>query len=95
MFKCEYCGKIVKSKGGLTAHMKSCKAKPQEIVSTVEEIGDEVVVTTQAIDLDIVGTEDTYYEGHPRREIKLRGLLSRTLDTAEREKIAKIFVTEC
>lgn len=78
MFKCEYCGKIVKSKGGLTTHMKSCKAKPEEIIS--------------AIDLDIVGTEVDYYEGHPRREIKLRGLLSRTLDTAEREKIAKILV---
>ena len=91
MFKCEYCGKEMKSKGGLTTHMKSCKAKEKEI----EEVDDGIVITTEAIDLEVAGTEADYYKGHPRREVKLRGLLSRTFDTAEREKICKILVTEC
>lgn len=76
MFKCEYCGKEIKSKGGLTRHMSSCKKTDDKA----------------AINLDIVGTESTYYEGHPRRDIKLRGLLSRTTDEQERIKIIQMLV---
>ena len=91
MLKCEYCGKEIKSKGGLTRHMSSCKAKPE----TEEEKVDDVVVVTKVVELEVAGTEADYYKGHPRRELKLRGLLSRTFDSDERNKIAKILVTEC
>lgn len=36
-----------------------------------------------------------YYEGHPRRMTKLMGLLNRTFDEVEREKIKMIMVKEC
>lgn len=84
MFICEYCDKELKNKGGLTRHLNNCKMKINE---------DNIVnaeATVQEVKVELVN----YYEGHKRREIKLRGLLSRTFDPAEREKICKILVEE-
>ena len=46
------------------------------------KVNDENVVV-----LDVMCGESTYYEGHPRRFIKLKGLLSRTPEGEERRKI--------
>ena len=81
---CEYCNKEMKSKGGLTRHLKSCKSR------TSQEVSKDKPITAE-----VCGVESDYYLGHPRREIKLRGLLSRTYDRVEREKICKIILTEC
>jgi len=76
---CEYCNKELKSKGGLTIHLKSCKSR----------------VKDKPITAEVCGVESDYYSGHPRRELKLRGLLSRTHNRTEREKICQIILTEC
>ena len=78
MFKCDYCDKEVKSKSGLARHMNSCKGK----IVDEGKVNDENVVV-----LEVMGGESTYYEGHPRRLIKLKGLLSRTEEGKERRKI--------
>lgn len=47
----------------------------------------------KVVQLEVVG-EGNYYVGHPRRIIKLRGLLSRTFDKAERDKILGMILHE-
>ena len=56
--------------------------------------------TDKVVQLEVLGTgghypngkDNNYYEGHPRREIKLRGLLSRTFEPKERSKIMKMII---
>ena len=99
MFKCTYCDRELKSKAGLTRHEKSCKerevadvAEVEEVVSAeetkpeVEPTKEVIKPTKEVVQLEVVG-ENNYYVGHPRRETKLKGLLSRTFDQTERMKI--------
>lgn len=107
MFICEYCNKELKSKGGLTRHLKSCQSRISQEVSDIgDEILDEIdtnmksrvepaISKDKPITAEVCGVESDYYLGHPRRELKLRGLLSRTHDRVEREKICKIILVEC
>ena len=43
------------------------------------------------VTLEFIG-ENNYYIGHPRRQIKLEGLLSRTFNNTERSKIMKMII---
>ena len=98
MFKCEYCDKELKSKGGLTMHEKSCKAKDvdyDELEKNIEIIDNKPTVQLEVLGMGGTypdGTDNNYYEGHPRRLIKLRGLLSRTRDESEKIKIIQMIV---
>lgn len=104
MFNCEYCGKELKSKGGKTMHERSCSTKDavESVIEELAELPTEEVIkpTSKVVELEVLGTggqypdgkDNNYYEGHPRREIKLRGLLSRTRDDAERSKIMKMIM---
>ena len=93
MFKCEYCDRELKSKAGLVRHESSCKAKNIPIEDVTEP-------TNKVVNLEVLGmggtysdgTDNSYYEGHPRRLIKLKGLLSRTRDDNERMKIIQMIV---
>ncbi len=99
MHKCTYCDKELKSNAGRLAHERSCKMKElesdievdemledQPLMSAIAELKPEIVT------LEVVG-EDNYYVGHLRREIKLRGLLTRTYDAKERNKILQILLS--
>lgn len=79
MHTCKHCNKELKSKGGLTRHLNNCKAK-------VETPDKEPIIAK------ICSNESDYYAGHPRRKIKLEGLLSRTFDPKERLHISNIIV---
>lgn len=81
MFKCEYCSRELKSNAGLSRHMAACKKK---VMITPEKV----------VILEVVGTEETYYAGHPRRLTKLKGLLSKTFDKNERIKIIQMILDE-
>jgi DNA-binding ferritin-like protein len=51
MFKCEWCGKEVKSPSGLTRHMNNCSQKPvesQEDVEVANDISEVVEVYTDS-----------------------------------------------
>ena len=90
---CEYCDRELKSNAGKIAHERRCKAKAEE-VGTVE---DEEIVTIEevkpkVVQLEVMNGEQTYYMGHPRRLVKLRGLLSRTHDRSERAKICNMIL---
>ena len=93
MFKWENCDRELKSKAGLVRHESSCKAKS----APTEEI---IEPTNNVVNLEVLGmggtysdgTDNSYYEGHPRRLIKLKGLLSRTRDDNERMKIIQMIV---
>ena len=94
MFKCQYCDREIKSKAGLVKHEGSCKSRPAE--EDVEVVKPEKKV----VQLEVLGMgghypdgkDNNYYEGHPKRIVKLKGLLSRTRDSAERRKIMKLVV---
>ena len=91
ILKCEYCDKELKSNAGKVAHERSCKARDiggqtEEEIATVENEETTSTKETRVVQLEVVG-ESNYYVGHPRRETKLRGLLSRTFDKDERSKI--------
>jgi len=77
MFKCQYCGKESKSNAGKIAHERRCADRTDE---------------ARTVEVEIVG-ESNYYVGHPRRLIKLQGLLSRTFDKSEWNKIHQM-ITE-
>lgn len=83
MFKCDICGRELKSKAGLTRHRNSCEKKAI-IPDTDAMILD---IEKKVIELELVGTESDYYQGHPKRLIKLKGLKSRTFDKHEQAKI--------
>ena len=74
---CQYCERVLKSNAGKVRHENTCKMKNLET-----EIEEPVVVQ-----LEVMGGEETYYDGHPKRLIKLKGLMSRTHDRDERAKI--------
>lgn len=76
MFECEYCGKESKSNAGKIAHERRCSSRTDE---------------ARTIEVEIVG-DNNYYVGHPRRLIKLQGLLSRTFDKDERAKVSKMIM---
>ena len=96
MFKCEYCDKELRSNAGKAAHERRCKARDiggqteEEIVDNTEKVVQLQVLGSGGHYSD--GQDNNYYEGHPRREIKLRGLLSRTRDTKERSKLMKMII---
>ncbi len=95
MFKCEYCERELKSNAGKVRHENSCKARDiggqleEDIDSPETEVFVDDVIEKEdvIVQLEVLGGEDTYYDGHPRRLIKLRGLLTRTYDKNERAKI--------
>lgn len=62
--------------------------KLEELINNAEPI----VAAKEPEEKEIVVAEVVadYYENHPRRVIKLRGLLSRTFDPKERAKIISI-----
>ena len=96
MFKCTYCDRELKSKAGQLRHESSCEARNIG-GQTEEEIANmpstEVVKSTNnVVQLEVLGGEETYYDGHPRRATKLKGLLSRTFDRAERHKIQQLIL---
>ena len=74
---CDKCDREFESNRGLSMHKKNCVGTNTEIVN-------------KAIDKPQVELVDDYYESSPRRAIKLKGLLSRTFDNDERNKIAGI-----
>ena len=103
MFECSYCGRELKSKAGLTMHEKSCKSKPELTEEVeIEDVPTKEVIepTKEVVQLEVLGMggyypdgkDNNYYEGHPKRIVKLKGLLSRTRDSAERSKIMKLVV---
>ena len=77
--KCEYCGKEYKTEKGLKVHVKKCSKKPNDLAVVEETVKCEIV---------------NYYEGHSRRKTKLEGLLTRTLNPIERNKIQRM-INEC
>ena len=77
MFKCEYCGKVVKSKGGLARHMNSCANKPSEDTEDVKASNDKSEVLKEPVsastELRIKKLKDKYkstYDAHTRIEIQ-------------------------
>ena len=86
MFKCLYCGRELKSNAGKVRHEKSCKEREVTDVAEVEETVSVEETKPEVVQLEVVG-ENNYYVGHPRRETKLKGLLSRTFDSEESMKI--------
>ncbi len=58
---------------------------PTIIVEELDSCGNPRGVNV--VKLEVLGGESTYYDGHPRRLIKLKGLLTRTYDRNERAKI--------
>ena len=88
MFKCDYCGRELKSKAGLVRHESSCLQKNTEKEDNIVTLNDliEELESKEVVQVEVVG-EDNYYVGHPRRLIKLEGLLSRTFAEGERNKI--------
>ena len=86
MFKCAYCDRELKSNAGKVRHEKSCKEREDADVTEAEEVVSVEEVKPEVVQLEVVG-EGNYYVGHPRRETKLKGLLSRTFDQEERMKI--------
>ena len=107
MFKCEYCDRELKSKAGLVRHESSCKTKNVDFdeldanIDVIDAPTEEVIEpTNNVVNLEVLGmggtysngTDNSYYEGHPRRLIKLKGLLSRTRDDNERMKIIQMIV---
>ena len=71
----------------------------QEIIKITTKLV-EGVDYDKAITLEVLGsgghysngTDNKYYEDHPRRLVKLQGLLSRTRDENERIKIIQMIV---
>ncbi len=53
---------------------------------------DFITIVETVVQLEVLGGEETYYDGHPRRLIKLKGLLSRTHDRKERIKIHNLIL---
>lgn len=80
MFECSNCGRELKSKAGLVRHERACKVEDKEPIEL------EILSTMP------VGSQNDYYNGHPRRLIKLKGLLSRTTKESERIKIIQMIV---
>ena len=77
MFKCEYCDKEVKSKGGLKRHMNNCVNKPSEDTEDVEVSNDKPEVLKESMnastELRIKKLKDKYkstYDAHTRIEIQ-------------------------
>ena len=106
MHKCEYCERELKSNAGKVRHEKSCKVNvesPEDEIH-VDDIfvmekdadgnptGMATLVRDKVVQLEILGGEETYYDGHPRRLIKLKGLLSRTHDRKERIKVHNLIL---
>ena len=78
MFKCEYCDKLVKSKGGLKRHMSNCVNKPSEDTEYVEACNDKPEVLKESVgtstELRIKKLKDKYkstYDAHTRHQIEL------------------------
>ena len=101
MFKCTYCDRELKSKAGQIRHESACKAREiggqteEEIVYAgldTDGSGELIVVEDKVVQLEVLGGEETYYDGHPRRATKLKGLLSRTFDRTERHKIQQLIL---
>ena len=107
MFKCEYCDRELKSKAGKVRHESSCKAKSvdfdelEENIAVIDAPTKEVTEpTNKVVQLEVLGmggtysngSDNKYYEDHPRRLVKLQGLLSRTRDENERIKIIQMIV---
>ena len=106
MHNCQYCNRELKSKAGMLRHESACKARDIG-GQTEEEIADAVILysgeltdedveklkqPSKVIQLEVMGGEETYYDGHPRRATKLKGLLSRTFDKRERHKIRQLIM---
>jgi len=74
--------------------MFNCEYCGRELKSNAGKVRHEVSCKdrTNKIVILEVNREDEYYFGHPRRQIKLEGLLSRTLDNEERSKIMKMIM---
>lgn len=77
MFKCEYCNKEVKSKGGLSRHMNSCVNKLSVYIEDVEVSNDKPEVLKESVsastELRIKKLKDKYkstYDAHTRIEIQ-------------------------
>lgn len=57
-----------------------------------DNAGELIVVEDEVVQLEVMGGAETYYDGHPRRATKLKGLLSRTFDKRERHKIRQLIM---
>ena len=71
------------------------QADPDTCVpSYVDDVPTKEVIepTDKVVQLEVMGGEETYYDGHPRRLDKLKGLLNRTFNGAERRKISKMIM---
>lgn len=87
MYICKICNKEYKSRSGLNKHMKSKHEGTGNVLkSEFKAVGKVEVANSPVIELEHV----EYYEGHPRREVKLKGMLSRTTSKVERDKIESI-----
>lgn len=95
MYKCQYCDRELKSKAGQLRHESSCEAKDIAEVEENTEVSTDVVVSKprlKEVTLEVLGGAETYYDGHPRRLTKLKGMLSATFDRAERHKIQQLIL---
>jgi hypothetical protein len=102
MFKCEFCDKELKSKAGLVRHgkMKHPDVYDQDAYNKksfndpdcITEEWDEEEEETKVVELELCSDDNDYYQGHPRRLIKLEGMLTRTTDENERIKIIKLIL---
>lgn len=97
MYICKICNKEYKSRSGLNKHMKSKHEGTGKVEAESIELGHisgfNIVEHDSGIPEKNTVIEPElieYYEGHPRRDVKLRGMLSRTTDVAERDKIESI-----
>ena len=90
--QCQYCERALKSNAGKVRHENTCKARDiggqleDEIESAVIE-PPFTVEERKVVQLEVMNGESTYYMGHPKRLVKLKGLMSRTHDRNERAKI--------
>ena len=87
-FECEYCNRVLKSKAGLMRHLQFCKVK--SFKEDTEEVYTDV--EPEVVQLEVMGTEESDYLGHPNRIVKLRGLLSRTFDKNEKHRIHRLIM---
>ena len=90
MFKCEYCGKKLKSKSGLTLHKKTCSERPQEEETTKKEqsVEETIEAASEApTEVKAVSSETVIDVERQRRIDKLKVTISSCYDAETKHRL--------
>jgi hypothetical protein len=72
--------------------MFKCEFCDKELKSKAGLVRHEKSCNGKVVELELCSDDNDYYQGHPRRLIKLEGMLTRTTDENERIKIIKLIL---